>query len=269
MYPFWVINEKYISMRDLSINTGSAISMVFMLVLLIRMCIREKTGFIKGLILALSPILIEVVIVFTAGEFVGTFVRGMMRPLSGNIIEDIKSIYGDPGSHFIGTVLSSCVLLPLLFRLIYRERSEKVLNIIAFFFPIQHFFNRLGCFFDGCCYGIPATGFLSVKYPSGEPPYSVFPSQLFESSLMLILFIILIILYTRKKHTFQISCFLFGAFILLSECFFDKMGVVTYMGLTAIQLASILLMVISSVFMVAAGKNKNRDSDSKRVSDRR
>ena len=86
MYPFWIINEKYISMRELSINTGSVLGISFLLVLFMRMCIREKTGFIKGLILTVSSMLIEVAIVFTAGKFAGIFIRGMTRSLTGNII---------------------------------------------------------------------------------------------------------------------------------------------------------------------------------------
>ena len=52
--------------------------------------------------------------------------------------------------------------------------------------------GKIGCFFAGCCYGIEYNGFLNVTYnysaiaPKG---ISLFPIQLLESIVFLIIFL--------------------------------------------------------------------------------
>jgi phosphatidylglycerol:prolipoprotein diacylglycerol transferase len=61
--------------------------------------------------------------------------------------------------------------------------------------PLIHGFGRLGCLFAGCCYGIPYEGpgyvifHNSVSAPDNVP---LFPTQLLESSLNFLAFLILI-----------------------------------------------------------------------------
>ncbi|MDU5106453.1 prolipoprotein diacylglyceryl transferase family protein [Clostridium sp.] len=72
---------------------------------------------------------------------------------------------------------------------------------LIFCIPLVHAFGRIGCYFAGCCYGIPYSGFFHVRYHNIQ--YSLcdidlFPVQLVEA---IGLFILAIVFYnlTNKK----------------------------------------------------------------------
>jgi phosphatidylglycerol---prolipoprotein diacylglyceryl transferase len=41
---------------------------------------------------------------------------------------------------------------------------------------------RIGCFLNGCCFGVPGHSAWCVRFPPGSPPDAVFPGQLLEPS---------------------------------------------------------------------------------------
>jgi phosphatidylglycerol:prolipoprotein diacylglycerol transferase len=57
------------------------------------------------------------------------------------------------------------------------------------FLALGHAIGRMGCFFNGCCYGKPTQGWCGVQFP--EPAGPVLPTQLFESLGLFLLFGIL------------------------------------------------------------------------------
>ena len=63
--------------------------------------------------------------------------------------------------------------------------------------PLIYGVAKLGCFFAGCCYGMPYNGILSVTYPDGLN-IPLFPIQLLESIVFILLFILL--QHINKKH---------------------------------------------------------------------
>ena len=74
---------------------------------------------------------------------------------------------------------------------------------VAFLIPFAHAFGRIGCYFAGCCFGIPYSGPLAVTFPEGSSApagISLFPVQLVEAAL---LFLISggIYLFQRKRGT--------------------------------------------------------------------
>lgn len=81
------------------------------------------------------------------------------------------------------------------------------------------FFNKIGCFLNGCCFGVPTYVPWGVVYPDGSLPhyhfysvelskiavaaggilpYRIHPVQLYESTVGLIGFLLLMLLYKRK-----------------------------------------------------------------------
>ena len=241
MLKFIDIFGQHIFFRDFLINIGSIISIMTVLILYI--VLYRKRGKIFTNILL--PIIIEIAIVFTIGTALAIVIRRLCFPLSGAFTSEFLKMWKDGGTHFIGIVIASCVFLPLIFGWIYKENAVEMLDVVAFFFPIQHIFNRLGCYSEGCCYGIPMSGALSVRFPDEVLSYRVFPSQLFEAFCMVILLVLIIVLFVKKKHIFNITMAGFGLSILVSECFMDKRGTVMYMGFTVIQLAAVLLIIIT------------------------
>jgi len=117
---------------------------------------------------------------------------------------------------------SGILVFTLIFLLLAKlfPGNGRPLEQLEFFMPafaLCHVFNRLGCFLgSGCCHGIPsAFGMVypenaaaSVHFGTGTP---VFPNQLIESSVMLLLFALLLFLRARGKRTLHIFPLVFGA----------------------------------------------------------
>lgn len=245
MYPAFEISGHTVMSRDLCINIGSGLSVLVLLVLYGRAYAKKQEKRGNALTQVVLPVLLELLIVITVGTVLAMVIRGLTYPLADGLTEEISRIREAGGSHFIGIVLASTCLLPYIFARVYRENAMEKLDIIAFFFSIQHIFNRIGCFMEGCCYGIPMSGPLSVRFPDSTLGYSVFPSQLFEAFLMAVILIGQWIMYRKGKHVFYPSMAAFGIAILVSECLMDQRGCVMYLGLTFIQIAALLLIVVA------------------------
>jgi phosphatidylglycerol:prolipoprotein diacylglycerol transferase len=71
-----------------------------------------------------------------------------------------------------------------------------ILDIAAIAITIVHSIGRLGCFGAGCCYGSPTNSSFGLVFPLSHGK-SVHPTQLYESFL---LFLIMISLLLFKKH---------------------------------------------------------------------
>ena len=57
-------------------------------------------------------------------------------------------------------------------------------------FPLAHFFMRIGCFFAGCCYGIPHQLGIAFENPIGAPSgVPLVPVQLLEALVNMIIFV--------------------------------------------------------------------------------
>lgn len=95
----------------------------------------------------------------------------------------------------------------------FRKHRLSFLKMADLFMPgvaLAHTLGRLGCFAAGCCYGREAPGFLlSITFP--KTPFSLapagaplFPSQLVESAVELLIFFVLISFRRRKRFDGQI-----------------------------------------------------------------
>ena len=94
------------------------------------------------------------------------------------------------------------VLSGLIIFLITKTDPKKLFAILLFSVPLIYAIGKLGCFLNGCCYGIDYSGPLRVLYSSSKHAptgISLFPVQLVESIVNLIIFIISIIIYYKKK----------------------------------------------------------------------
>ncbi|MFT6866975.1 MAG: phosphatidylglycerol:prolipoprotein diacylglycerol transferase [Cyclobacteriaceae bacterium] len=91
--------------------------------------------------------------------------------------------------------------------IVWYFRKEKfplwpMLDRIAITGAIIHVFGRMGCFFAGCCYGVPTDSFLGITFSNPESQAkplhtALHPTQLYEASMILG---ILVILYMMKRH---------------------------------------------------------------------
>ncbi len=95
----------------------------------------------------------------------------------------------------IGTIIAA-----LIYEKFYNKKG-LVIKYTILALPLIYSFTKIGCFFTGCCYGIPYDGFLSIKYPHvmNEP---LFPIQLLEIIIFIIMFNICNHYQSKKDITY-------------------------------------------------------------------
>lgn len=105
------------------------------------------------------------------------------------------------GFVFYGSLLFAVPLIIWYFR---REKLPvwPLLDRVAIVAPIIHGMGRLGCFFAGCCHGVPADIPWAVTFTDpksqAEPLHTpLHPTQLYSA---LLIFSILVILLMFKRH---------------------------------------------------------------------
>ena len=114
---------------------------------------------------------------------------------------------------FIGASLSIIVL-----SIINRDKGKLSFYDLAITpIPLGHALGRFGCYMNGCCYGSPTEGPFGVSYPRGSFPYTdqlqaeligadamkslpVYPVQLFEAGLNVLLFAVLFYIFNRRTR---------------------------------------------------------------------
>ena len=96
----------------------------------------------------------------------------------------------------------------------FKVSFNALLEVIVPSIPLIHAVGRLGCFSAGCCYGIHYEGPFSVIFhhsPIAPLGISLFPIQLFESFLNLMIFIVLFTFAKKLKS----AHFLAGLYLIL------------------------------------------------------
>lgn len=98
-----------------------------------------------------------------------------------------------------------------------RQPLAKLLDFVVPSVPLGHAFGRLGCFFNGCCHGAPHAGAAAVTFPAYSPAWwrqvdsgllrdgalhslPVHPVQLYETALNLVLYVVLVSFYRRRRR---------------------------------------------------------------------
>ncbi len=117
---------------------------------------------------------------------------------------------------FLGGLIGGVVSFLILMKYFYKEENKdirKIMNTVLVGVVLAHAFGRIGCFFAGCCFGIPTDSVLGVVFPHGHahsmyPDTHLYPTQLFESAFLFLLFITMN-KWNRIKH-FEIETYLIG-----------------------------------------------------------
>ncbi len=125
------------------------------------------------------------------------------------------------GVFYGGLILASVVALFYAHR--HRLPLRKTADVLAPALALGQAFGRVGCFAAGCCYGIPTRGFWSVTFRNPDAraltgvPLEVplHPTQLYHSGANLLIFIILVFAYRRKRTDGTV----FWLFLLLHALF--------------------------------------------------
>jgi phosphatidylglycerol:prolipoprotein diacylglycerol transferase len=106
---------------------------------------------------------------------------------------------------FVGGLVGGIVFLVIWLRRIHVPVLQG-LDILALVAAISTGVGRWGCFFSGCCWGIPTSAPWAVTFPEiarrmhkGLPDVPIHPTQIYESLMSLAILGILVVLYRKKR----------------------------------------------------------------------
>lgn len=180
------------------------------------------------------------------------------------IIVDLPNLIASPetalirlatgGAVFYGGLIGG-ILGGFLYTRIYRLDAIKFFDIAVPSLALAQAFGRIGCFFNGCCYGIPYDGPLAVHYPVGAYPPSgigLFPAQLSESAFLFILTLVLmVVLWKSKNPGFTTGFYLIaaGIFRFINEFFrSDPRGIIGFLSTS--QFISLIVIAFGLLFII-------------------
>jgi len=212
MYPF-LLPEFFgytIPMHDLMMIIG-----VFMMLIYIANRLEKKEGFSRK---QANQILVLIL--------VSSLIALGSSYIVDGIFHSIKNRELTFGSiTFLGGLIGGVISFLILLKYFYHEDNKDVkqlLNVLITGIVLAHAIGRIGCFLAGCCFGIPTDSFLGVVFPHGHahdtyPNTAIFPTQLFESAFLFLLFIGLNTIRRFKGIELEVYLIAYGVWRILIE----------------------------------------------------
>jgi phosphatidylglycerol:prolipoprotein diacylglycerol transferase len=175
-----------------------------------------------------------------------------------------------------GGLVFQGAIIPALVYTVYALRKRKIpfwpmVDCAAPYVPLAEAFGRIGCFFNGCCYGARADHLpWAICFPPQSPPWQhqhdkypgalgltdwsfpVHPTQLYSSFSLFLIFVVLLLLrkywHPFPGFTFALYLVFTGIYRVIVEFFRDDMNP-TNLGfgvLTNQQVFALLSVVIGA-----------------------
>lgn len=169
-------------------------------------------------------------------------------------LETISAIM-QGGFVFYGGFLGG-VLGILIYSRILKVSPIHFITVIAPSVPLAHAFGRVGCFMAGCCYGVPSEKFgiaftNSIGAPNG---IKLFPVQLLEASLLLVLAVIMQFYISKSKHrhgNIYLYLFIYPIIRIFTERFrYDDAERGIYFGLSTSTWISIGIIAVGLILLI-------------------
>jgi phosphatidylglycerol:prolipoprotein diacylglycerol transferase len=165
-----------------------------------------------------SKIIIEFALILLISGLIGARLFHTLQHIKSN-----GFIFRNGGLTYYGGFVSASIA-----GFIYLRSKElpisKMMDIITPSLAIGEAIGRIGCFLAGCCFGKPTDSVLCVTYPEKSLTYTLlkgqcsYPTQVFTSIILFLVFIILIII--SKWTIFSGQLFLIYAIIHSIQRFF-------------------------------------------------
>ena len=161
------------------------------------------------------------------------------------------------GITFIGGLIGGVATFLILYAIFRKKFEGKILDILSFApccITIAHAFGRVGCFFAGCCYGLPTDSALGIVFPNKPYLGAVHPTQLYEAIFLFLLCAVIFVLVMKWnfKHGLSVYLVAYGIFRFFIEYLRndDRGGFIP--GISPSQFWSICMVVIgiALIFLV-------------------
>jgi phosphatidylglycerol:prolipoprotein diacylglycerol transferase len=108
------------------------------------------------------------------------------------------------GLVFFGGFLAAILALMVWVR-VKRLKFTLLADALAPALVIGHFWGRLGCFMNGCCYGIRCEAPWGVRFPSVSPE-PLHPTQLYEALGLAEVYVALLVIEKIARYPGQVAC---------------------------------------------------------------
>src|SRR5579872_3157386 len=115
-----------------------------------------------------------------------------------------------PGFSILGAVLAVIIVMPWYLKHI-KVPPLPFFDLLAIYAPLLQSISRIGCFFAGCCFGIPTSqpwGILYTDAGSAAPLYvCMHPTQIYSAIILLLIFTLMYFVFQHIfKGTGQLTC---------------------------------------------------------------
>ena len=205
------------------------------------------------------------------GSAVYAFIGGMLGSKLLFIITSLKTIIENNipfeslikgGFVFYGGLIGGALGLFIYVKQ-FKMSLRDFLDVYAVCLPLGHAFGRVGCFFGGCCHGIPHDSPISVIYTHTEGTTllntPLLPVQLIEAAVLLIFFVIMLILFLKTKTRMLpiIYIFMYTVARFVLEFFRGDKVRGGALGISTSQIISLVIIAALAVYLTIRLKKKN------------
>jgi len=182
---------------------GLMVALGFLCIVLLSLFFAKKEG-IK------TEFILDLAVYATIASFVGArffYVVGQWNIYKDNLLEIFMLQNG--GLVFLGGLIF-CMAVFAWYARIKHIPLLKLLDAISPGVLLGYAIGRIGCFLNGCCFGLPTHLPWGVTFPQGSlasyflPVEPLHPTQLYSSFSMLLAFFVLLIIYRYKKFEGQV-----------------------------------------------------------------
>jgi phosphatidylglycerol---prolipoprotein diacylglyceryl transferase len=142
-----------------------------------------------------------------------------------------------------------------------RLRFMEMADLLAPSLAIAYGFTRIGCFLNGCCYGVATTLPWGVKFP--DLPTPVHPTQLYSSAASFLIFFALTRVEKRRGpegYVFAAYVGLYCVYRFLIEIL--RKGAtadVALWGLTQAQIVSVVIFIAAAIILWKLRRSESID----------
>lgn len=167
------------------------------------------------------------------------------------------------GFVFYGGLLGGALGL-IVYTKQYKMDFWRFADLYTTVLPLGHAFGRVGCFFAGCCYGIPWEHGYTYSYTMGSTPLGIplLPIQLIEAGLLALLFAVQLIFYIKRPHAGRNTILYFIIYPILRfvlEFFRGDSERGKFLCLSTSQWVSLIILAV--LFMLVVKKYGKKSGD--------
>ena len=236
---------------------GLMVALGFFCIILLSLFYAKKEG-IK------TEFILDLAVYATIGSFVGArlfYVVGQWNIYRDNLFEIFMLQNG--GLVFLGGLIFGLAVI-MLYAKVKQIPMLKLLDAVSPGVVLGYAIGRIGCFLNGCCFGIPTHLPWGITFPSGSlaryflPDVPIHPTQLYSSFSMLLAFMLLLLIYRKKRFDGQIFfwALIFYSVYRFTVEFFRFSPIHTW-GLTPSQLIVIVTFFMGLLGLIFKGRSRS------------